>query len=413
MQFADLLNQIRHESIRHIIQPQIDGAKDILISERQLEDFFNQISDALTVNDPSKIIPSLNDSFSSRGEDDRVSLGIYLFSIVFFVIQQKATELLSGERAEEFIEALQSIFVYGNQYIYRLELDRSISDAVKKLNDEQYSLTRLEKSKSDFISIAAHELRTPLTLIEGYSAMLREIIEQKKIFDDHIIQLINGMDSGSRRLREIINDMIDVSLIDNEMLSLNYQPVWINKLLNRLQVAVEPIIHTRQLTLDVHRFKNDDKMFFADGERIFQALYNVISNAIKFTPDGGKIVVDGKSYDEFLELIIIDNGVGINPEKQKEIFNKFQPVSDSALHTSGKQKFMGGGPGLGLPIAKGIIEAHGGRIWVESDGYDEVQCPGSTFSILLPMRHQLPENWTANLFEPMKGYNSNRDSQEL
>lgn len=413
MQFADLLNQIRHESIRHIIQPQIDGAKDILISERQLEDFFNQISDALTVNDPSKIIPSLNDSFSSRGEDDRVSQSIYLFTIVFFVIQQKATELLSGERAEEFIEALQSIFVYGNQYIYRLELDRSISDAVKKLNDEQYSLTRLEKSKSDFISIAAHELRTPLTLIEGYSAMLREIIEQKKIFDDHIIQLINGMDSGSRRLREIINDMIDVSLIDNEMLSLNYQPVWIKKLLDRLQMAVEPIIQTRQLTLDVHRFKNDDKMVFADGERIFQALYNVISNAIKFTPDGGKIVVDGKSYDEFLELIIIDNGVGINPEKQKEIFNKFQPVSDSALHTSGKQKFMGGGPGLGLPIAKGIIEAHGGRIWVESDGYDEVQCPGSTFSILLPMRHQLPENWTANLFEPMKGYNSNRDSQEL
>jgi signal transduction histidine kinase len=413
MQFADLLNQIRHESIRHIIQPQIDGAKDILISERQLEDFFNQISDALTVNDPSKIIPSLNDSFSSRGEDDRVSQSIYLFTNVFFVIQQKATELLSGERAEEFIEALQSIFVYGNQYIYRLELDRSISDVVKKLNDEQYSLTRLEKSKSDFISIAAHELRTPLTLIEGYSAMLREIIEQKKIFDDHIIQLINGMDSGSRRLREIINDMIDVSLIDNEMLSLNYQPVWIKKLLDRLQMAVEPIIQTRQLTLDVHRFKNDDKMFFADGERIFQALYNVISNAIKFTPDGGKIVVDGKSYDEFLELIIIDNGVGINPEKQKEIFNKFQPVSDSALHTSGKQKFMGGGPGLGLPIAKGIIEAHGGRIWVESDGYDEVQCPGSTFSILLPMRHQLPENWTANLFEPMKGYNSNRDSQEL
>lgn len=413
MQFADSLNQIRHESIRHIIQPQIDGAKDILISERQLEDFFNQISDALTVNDPSKITPSLNESFSSIGEDDRVSQRIYLFTNVFFVIQQKATELLSGERAEEFIEALQSIFVYGNQYIYRLELDRSISDVVKKLNDEQYSLTRLEKSKSDFISIAAHELRTPLTLIEGYSAMLREIIEQKKIFDDHIIQLINGVDSGSRRLREIINDMIDVSLIDNEMLSLNYQPVWINKLLNRLQVAVEPIIQTRQLTLDVHRFKNDDKMVFADGERIFQALYNVISNAIKFTPDGGKIVVDGKSYDEFLELIIIDNGVGINPEKQKEIFNKFQPVSDSALHTSGKQKFMGGGPGLGLPIAKGIIEAHGGRIWVESDGYDEVQCPGSTFSILLPMRHQLPENWTANLFEPMKGYNSNRDSQEL
>jgi hypothetical protein len=80
MQFADLLNQIRHESIRHIIQPQIDGAKDILISERQLEDFFNQISDALTVNDPSKIIPSLNDSFSSRGEI-RQSRGSGIFTV--------------------------------------------------------------------------------------------------------------------------------------------------------------------------------------------------------------------------------------------------------------------------------------------------------------------------------------------
>ena len=413
MQLLDDLNQIRHETIKSAIQSQSDGAKVKYFSERQLEVIFNYLSDALAVDDPSIITPILEEMLSSRGEDDRVSQSINLFVNVYFVILQESNEFLSGERALEFIQALRPIFAYGIQYIHRRELDKSVSDAVKKLNDEQYALSRLEKSKSDFISIAAHELRTPLTLIEGYSAMLREIIEQKNIYDDHIIQLIDGMDSGSRRLREIINDMIDVSLIDNEMLALNYQPVWIYKLLDRLQVAVEPIIQSRQLTLDVHRFKNDDKMIFSDGERIFQAVYNVISNAIKFTPDGGKIVIDGKSYDEFLELIIVDNGVGINPEKQKEIFNKFQPISDSALHTSGKQKFMGGGPGLGLPIAKGIIEAHGGRIWVESDGFDEIQCPGSTFHILLPMRNQLTENWVANLFEPLKGYNSNQDYQKI
>ena len=359
--------------------------------------------------DPSLITPSLDDWLSTGSEIERVSKSINTFTHIFISIYQKTVEVFTGNEAGKLFEALMPSFVYGIQYIHQQELGDSVSEVFQELSQERYSLERLDKSKSDFISIAAHELKTPLTLIEGYSAMLREIVEQKNIFDEHIIQLIDGMDSGSRRLREIINDMIDVSLIDNDMLSLSYQPVWINKILDRIKIAVEPVILIRQLKLDVHRFKHDDRMIFSDGERIFQALYNVISNAIKFTPDGGRIVVDGNIYDEFLELLIIDNGIGIDPEHQKEIFEKFQPISDTALHTSGKEKFMGGGPGLGLPIAKGIIEAHGGRIWVESDGYDEVQCPGSTFHILLPMRNEPPENWASSLFEPLKGFKSNRD----
>ena len=268
----------------------------------------------------------------------------------------------------------------------------------------------MDKSKSDIISIASHELKTPLTLMEGYSAMLREIIEQKKVFDEHIFSLLDGMDSGSRRLREIISDMIDVSLIDNDMLSLNIQPTWLNKILERIYLEVEEVLEDRQLSLTNHRFSGDDVMNFYDGVRLYQAIYNVITNAIKYTPDGGKIIVQGRALQGIIELVIIDNGIGIDYIDQAKIFDKLQPIGDTAYHSSGKLKFKGGGPGLGLPIAKGIIEAHGGRIWVESDGYDEISCPGSTFHILIPDRSEPPDRKAATLFEPLIMNNKGRDT---
>lgn len=409
MPFEFDLEQVRARSIRNIIYSQRDNGGASTIPERKINLFFDQLSIALKTEDVTLIAPSLDDWMAINTEIENEFDCLLAFMSIFNGVQQTALKVLSSDRAERLIAALQPYFIYGIQYISQEEMEKSVSEAMQRLNLQQNALIRLEKSKSDFISIAAHELRTPLTLIEGYSAMLREIINQKKIYDDHIIQLIDGMDSGSLRLREIINDMLDVSLIDNDMLSLSYQPVWINKLLERLQNEVKPSTETRRLTLEVHRFNNDDRMFFSDGERIYQALYNVISNAIKFTPDGGKIVIDGNAYDEFIEIIIVDNGVGIDAENQKKIFEKFQPINNSALHTSGKQKFMGGGPGLGLPIAKGIIEAHGGRIWVESDEYNEIECPGSTFHILLPVNHQLPENLPAAFFEPLQEHNSDQE----
>ena len=111
----------------------------------------------------------------------------------------------------------------------------------------------------------------------------------------------------------------------------------------------------------------------------------MLTNAIKYTPDGGKISLDGRKLPGFIEVVIRDTGIGIDPEDQSIIFEKFTRLGNISLHSSGKTKFKGGGPGLGLHIAKGIIEAHGGAIWVESPGYDEETFPGSTFHILLPM----------------------------
>ena len=139
---------------------------------------------------------------------------------------------------------------------------------------------------------------------------------------------------------------------------------------------------------------------------------NVISNAIKFTPDQGRITIDGRSLPGFIELTIADTGIGISTENQTRIFENFGQVERVNLHSSGKTKFKGGGPGLGLPITRGIIEAHGGTIWVEFPGYDEEKCPGSTFHILIPIRTERTDPKVTKLFNALEKQQPEPDAKE-
>ena len=195
--------------------------------------------------------------------------------------------------------------------------------------------------------------------------------------------------------------MVDVSLIDNDLLALNFQPTWINHLLGVLQKELSDSILTRNQILEIRKFEGSDEMIFADTERLHQALHNVLTNAIKYTPDGGKILIDGRKLAGFIEVLITDTGIGVNPDDRDRIFEKFGSLGDTALHSSGKLKFKGGGPGLGLPIVKGILDAHGGSIWVESDGYDEEKFPGSTFHILIPLRKETPNEQLSKVYKPL------------
>jgi signal transduction histidine kinase len=139
-------------------------------------------------------------------------------------------------------------------------------------------------------------------------------------------------------------------------------------------------------------------MIYGDAERLYQALNNVASNAIKYTPDGGTITIDGRLLPGFVEITITDTGIGISAENQSLIFEKFGQLGRADLHSSGKTKFKGGGPGLGLPITRGILEAHGGTIWVESDGHDEEKMKGSTFHLLFPTRTEATDPMITKFF---------------
>jgi signal transduction histidine kinase len=164
---------------------------------------------------------------------------------------------------------------------------------------------------------------------------------------------------------------------------------------NILKLAIEPYaeaIQNRHQTL-VARGLRDLPPIYGDYKRLVQAFQNVITNAIKYTPDGGTIDVlgevsetDADGSPSSVRISITDSGVGVDATDHELIFEKFFRVGSVALHSTGATKFKGAGPGLGLPIARGIIEGHGGKIWVESAGHDEDTFPGATFHIVLPVK---------------------------
>jgi signal transduction histidine kinase len=128
----------------------------------------------------------------------------------------------------------------------------------------------------------------------------------------------------------------------------------------------------------------------ADPTLIQKALYHLLVNAIKFTPDGGKVTFHSRPTTlendvPGVEISITDTGIGLDAEHHELVFEKFYQVGDVAIHSSGRTTFKGGGPGLGLAIVRGVARAHGGKAWVESTGYDEVKFPGCTFYLHLPI----------------------------
>jgi signal transduction histidine kinase len=263
------------------------------------------------------------------------------------------------------------------------------ADLLEHTVELREKLERLEQSKSNFITVAAHELRTPLTIMEGYANMLRTQTDS----DAQLSLLVGGLENGLLRMKDIIGDMIDVSLIDLQSFELSYQEVNLEKLVRMVSENLNKHFVKRRITLNVMPFAGS-RPTFADPQKLVKAFEKILLNALKYTPDGGQVTVEGGlmpdssqggDIDGYLGIQIRDSGIGIAEENLERIFDKFSNISDVRLHSSSKTAFKGGGPGLGLPITRGIIEAHGGRIWADSDGFDEATCPGSIFFLELPI----------------------------
>jgi signal transduction histidine kinase len=377
------------------------GLRDDL--RTQLERFYDLLEQVVLTGDPAWLDSILEAWAGSLTQTDLESSQSSMTAVLKEIMLQTNAAIREGlesEPALEIISALVPAFAHAFEKASFFEMEARVSYVSRDLQQAQETLERLDKSKSDFIAVAAHELKTPLTLIEGYAAMLREAHDAKSISPLEL-ELLGGIHSGTRRLKTIIDDMIDVSLIDNNLLQLNFQPVWLNRILNLLYIELEPAARERNQTLRINDFPGAGELTFGDPERLMQVFRNVLTNAIKYTPDGGCITVNGRKLSGFFEVIVNDTGIGINPEDTNMIFEKFTRLGSISLHSSGKTKFKGGGPGLGLHIAKGIVESHGGAIWVESPGYDEEQMPGSTFHILLPQRTEPPDSRLALLLSPL------------
>ncbi len=292
---------------------------------------------------------------------------------------------------------LQMLATIANQTGIALRNARLVDDLRRlnlELEEANANFSRLDAVKTDFITIASHELRTPLAQIRGYTDIIETLNDQGMLDPAQMAGMTANLRKAAERMEGLISAMLDVSKLDVDAMDLHFAPTTMEGV---IRLAVEPLaeaVRSRQISLSARGLRALPRIE-ADMQRLVQAFGNVIGNAVKYTPDGGMIDIravletrdDGP--DE-IHITVADTGIGIDPAHHELIFEKFFRVADPSLHSTGATKFMGAGPGLGLTIARGIIEGHGGRIWVESAGYDPEQMPGSTFHIILPL--EPPEN---------------------
>jgi signal transduction histidine kinase len=277
-------------------------------------------------------------------------------------------------------------------------LANTFDHMTEKLQERTFELERtnrileqMDRTKMRFIQISAHELRTPMTLVQGYAQMA----QLKANGNADLERYTRGLLEGTTRMVEIIDNMLDVSRIDSNTLDLSASEASLEKIIEKTRKAFGTAFEERKLNFQV-RDLSDLPPVQADKDLLYKVFYHIIGNAIKYTPDGGSITVSGRTVVEDLddpqvEVSVKDTGIGVDPQFQELIFEKFYQTGEVLLHSSGKTKFKGGGPGLGLAISRGIINAHRGRIWLESAGHNEKTNPGSTVYVRLSVNGRLHE----------------------
>lgn len=268
----------------------------------------------------------------------------------------------------------------------------AMEQANRHLKQVNVQLENLDRTKSDFISVASHELRTPLTVIRGYNELLLE--DPAIIGNAFHAKLINGIQTGIMRMNEIVSSTLDMASIDTRALELKVESISIHTIIYGVCHDLTDSIKERNLVLEMENL-SDLPQIEGDSGALSKVFYHLIVNAIKYTPNNGNVTISGVTVSQGqlgmteggVEIIVADSGIGIDPEFLELIFTKFYQTGELALHSSSKTKYKGAGPGLGLAIAKGIVEAHRGKIWAESPGHDEEKCPGSQFHVVLPLHY--------------------------
>lgn len=319
---------------------------------------------------------------------EEYDLNILKFDNLFAPINvgEKFFGLIEVFRENEFSQEDTTCFqTLARQVSLPLE-NASLYEEIKKTNTK---LEKLERLKSEFISIVSHELRTPLTAIKNSL----EICLSGKAGDVSSImdKFLNMAKRNVTRLSGIINDLLDLSKVEAGKMDFKFEKANINTPVEFIKNTFENVAKEKNIELILEK-DQDTYLTYFDNQRIEQVMSNLISNAIKFTNENGNIVVKVENikladvdktkllgyenpvfYENYIKISVKDSGIGIAEEDQKKVFDQFQQIENSLNRKNG-------GTGLGLPIAKQLIEAHKGFIWVESE-----LNRGTTFSFIIPI----------------------------
>jgi signal transduction histidine kinase len=259
----------------------------------------------------------------------------------------------------------------------------------EELRAARQDLAQLYEGQSDLMRLAAREMQPSLSGIQGYVEALRELLRAGPLTAERGEDMMEGIASSTRRLREM-TQTLSAAAIDSAPLTQDRQAVQVEPLIRAAAEHWSDALEARSLTFSTG---NLDALptIMADPGQLGQVFEELIQNAIKFTPDGGGIQVrgllrEGAGASHTVELVIADTGVGIAAGDRARIFEPYFRRGEVVLHGAGRTQFGAAGPGLGLSRVLTIVKAHGGRVWAESPGYDEDNCPGTEIHVVLPVR---------------------------
>ncbi len=244
---------------------------------------------------------------------------------------------------------------------------RLIRQELAEANEELQQLNRL---KSLFLAMAAHDLRGPLTSIHGFAEFLKEDVTGEKQ-----LEFVEIIAAQSDRLRRLINDLLDLDQIEAGKLVLDRRKCNLNDVVHEVVTALRPTIEMRRQSINVN-LPTRPLLIWADSERLTQVLYNLIDNAVKYTPEGGQVRITARRNQESIELEVQDTGRGMTDDQVARLFSLYYRAAE-ARHIDVP------GTGLGLFIVKTLVEAHQGEISVES-----VPGRGTSFTVRLPANHK-------------------------
>jgi PAS domain S-box-containing protein len=290
--------------------------------------------------------------------------------IGFYVIYQDIKERLLAEAAlkkarDEAIEVNDQL---QQENLLRKNMQKELEDANKALIDFNKKLKEADRLKSEFISILSHDIGTPITIIQGNMEMLSmgilgELNEKQRT-------TISSMEENLENLKKLRSDTLDLSRMDMGTLILEKEPVLINQLIGSVVRDMNIIASKHDQSIEMEIVEAD--IVHCDRDKIRQVLENYLSNAIRYGRIGSKITISGTKEDGFLKVWVKDQGRGIPEDELEKVFESFYRTGDR----------VNGSTGLGLSIVRGIIDAHGGRTWAESEGPNK----GSTFYFTLPCK---------------------------
>lgn len=296
------------------------------------------------------------------------------YEVTFHKLQTEGK--LSGEfpfinkTQDLFYLELHAVQIPGNKF---LAICMDITER-KKAEDEMLRAKIIaenaNRTKNEFLANMSHELRTPLNSVIGFSDMLLggaggELSEKQ-------LRYLTNISNSGKHLLSIINEILDISRIESGEMTINKQKILLGEVYEEIHSILKQLADNKSIDFQMP-LESEETYVYADKVKLKQIFYNLVTNAIKFTEKGGSVLIDSTIDDKFVHISVIDNGIGIDSEGMKRLFNPFVQ-----LDSSESRKYEG--TGLGLALSKELVNLHGGDIWAESE-----PGKGSTFTFTIPV----------------------------